>query len=294
MIAELAQMLSSGILTGAVLALPAIGLSLIFSVLRFVNFSVGAQITLGAFLGYAATSVLHCPLPVALGITFVGCGCIGVVSDRIALRRIRAARRPDARLMTAIASIALSVVLENAVRFVSGNEMRSFDVPIARDFAVGPVLVSPQQLQNLGMALLTVCALSAFFLLTRTGKAMRAVADNPDLAKLKGISVVRTTATAVFIGMGVAGMGGMMLGLDTSVDPQMGAAALLTVFAASVVGGLSSIPGAVVGAVIVGIAEQVSLLVVAPSYKSGVAFLVILVVLLVRPEGLFARRERRS
>ncbi len=294
MIAELAQILSNGILTGAVLALPAIGLSMIFSVLRFVNFSVGAQITIGAFLGYATTSILHAPLPVAVGLTFLGSGCIGVVADVFALKRIRSARRTDARLMAAIASIALTVVLENTVRFVFGNDMRSFDLPIARDFAVGPVLISPQQLQNLTMAILTVCALSGFFLLTRTGKAMRAVADNPDLAKLKGINVGRTTSTAVFIGMGVAGIGGMMLGLDTSVDPQMGAAALLTVFAASVIGGLSSIPGAVVGAIIVGVAEQASLLVVAPSYKSAVAFLAILFVLLVRPEGLFARRERRT
>ena len=133
-----------------------------------------------------------------------------------------------------------------------------------------------------------------FLWLTITGKAMRAVADNPMLADFKGIDPDRMARLAIGIGMGLAGIGGMLVGLDTSIDPLVGFRAILSVFAAAVVGGLGSMPGAVVGGLAIGLSEELSLLVLPATYKTVVGFLAILLILTLRPRGLLGRaRELR-
>jgi branched-chain amino acid transport system permease protein/neutral amino acid transport system permease protein len=129
-----------------------------------------------------------------------------------------------------------------------------------------------------------------FLTFTLTGKAMRAVADNPMLADSKGIDPDRMARLAIGIGMGLAGIGGMLVGLDTSIDPLVGFRAILSVFAAAVVGGLGSVPGAVVGGLAIGLSEELSLLVLAPTYKGVVGFLAILLILLLRPGGILGVR----
>ncbi len=190
--------------------------------------------------------------------------------------------------MVAVASIALNLALENALRFGFGSDLVSYDLPIARDVRFGDLRIGPQQMSNLAIALVIAFALAAFFSATRWGKAMRAVADNPDLARLKGIDPKRLSNLATFIGMGLAGIGGSLLAIDTSVDPSTGSRLLLVVFAASVLGGLTSLTGAVLGALLIGVFSEVSLSVVSPVYQSAMAFVAILAVLLVRPNGLFA------
>jgi branched-chain amino acid transport system permease protein len=191
---------------------------------------------------------------------------------------------------SAIASVALTIVLENLVRFAFGNDLRGYDLPVLRDWRFGALRVGPQELQNAIAAGIAMAALFLFLALTRTGKMMRAVADNPTLASLKGINADTVARLASFVGMGLAGFGGMLLGLDTSIDPLTGFRVVLSVFAAAVVGGLGSIPGAVAGAFVVGIGEEISLLVLDPSYRSAVGFVAILAVLSLRPRGLLGER----
>jgi len=288
MFLELVQLIVNGLVMGAVIALPALGLTLIFSVLGFINFSIAAQMTIGAFAGWLVNTQLHWPLVPVLVVAFVVAGLLGVASDRVALAPMR--KRPSAHmaLMVAIVSIALNLALENALRFGFGSGLNSFEMPIARDVVIGEIRIGPQQMHNLGIALVVSFVLAAFFTVTRVGKAMRAVADNPDLARLKGIDPAKLSNLATFIGMGLAGIGGALLAIDTSVDPSTGARLLLIIFSASVVGGLTSLSGAVLGALLVGVAAEVSLLAIPPVYQSAVAFLAILAVLLVRPSGLFA------
>jgi branched-chain amino acid transport system permease protein/neutral amino acid transport system permease protein len=126
--------------------------------------------------------------------------------------------------------------------------------------------------------------------MTRTGKAMRAVADNPMLAAIKGINADMVARLVSFIAMGLAGLGGMLLGLDTTIDPLIGFKTILSVFAAAVVGGLGSIPGAVIGALVVGVGEELSLLVLTPAYRTAVGFIAILLVLTFRPRGILGQR----
>ncbi len=286
MLAEVAQLLVNGIVTGTLLAVPAIGFTAIFAVLRFPNFAIASHCTIGAFAGYVANVTFGVPAAPALAFAFLIAGLFGLLTDEFVLKPMR----PYGALTTAIAAIALTVVLENVVRFAFGNDLRGYDLPIFRDWRFWGIRLGPQQVENMALAVSVMAALFLFLKFSRTGKTMRAVADNPTLAAIKGIDADLVGRIVAFVGMGLAGVGGMLLGLDTSIDPLTGFRVVLSVFAAAVVGGLGSIPGAVVGALLVGVAEELSLLVVEPTYRSTVGFLAILIVLTLRPRGLLGER----
>ncbi|GGF50277.1 branched-chain amino acid ABC transporter permease [Azorhizobium oxalatiphilum] len=288
MFIELAQYVLNGLVLGALIALPALGLTLIFSVQGFVNFSVAAQMTVGAYAAWLAGAYVGWSPVLMLALAFVVPGILGIVTDRLALAPIRRQSSGHTALMLAVVSIALNLAIENALRFIFGSDLNSFDTPIERNVQLWGLSFGPQQMRNLATALVIALALAAFFSLTRWGKAMRAVADNADLARLKGIDPKSLSNLATFIGMGLAGVGGSLLAIDTSVDPSTGSRLLLVIFAASVLGGLTSLYGAVLGALLIGVIGEVALIALPPVYQSLTAFLAILIVLLVKPTGLFA------
>jgi branched-chain amino acid transport system permease protein/neutral amino acid transport system permease protein len=207
---------------------------------------------------------------------------------------LRPLLRQGGPLTAAIAAVAMTIALENVVRFIFGNDLRGYDLPVYRDwrFDLGFAFmrIGPQQVENAAISVVVMAALFLFLAFTRTGKMMRAVADNAQLASIKGVNAETVARLANFLGMGLAGVGGMLLGLDTSIDPLTGFRAMLSVFAAAVVGGLGSIPGAVIGAMVVGIGEEFSLLVLDASYRTAVGFVAILVVLSFRPRGILGER----
>ena len=286
MIDELLQLALAGVMDGAVLALPAIGFTVIYAVLRFANFAVASLATIGAYAGWMVNGGLGWPIAAALIAAFIAAGVVGVAGDAVALKPLRA----SGPLTAAIASVALTIVLENVVRFCFGNDPRGFDLPVYRDIRFGGLHVGPQQLQDAVAAAVAMAALFAFLGYTSLGRTMRAVADNRELAGLKGIDADRIAVLATFLGAGLAGFGGMLIGLDTQVDPLTGFRVMLSVFAAAVLGGLGSIPGAVAGALLIGVAEEFSTLVLDPTYRSAVGFAAILLVLSLRPRGLLGER----
>jgi branched-chain amino acid transport system permease protein/neutral amino acid transport system permease protein len=283
---EVAQLVVNGLVAGTILAVPAIGITAIYAVLRFPNFAIASIATIGAFAGYVANVRFGMPALAATAIAFVVAGIVGVLSDEYVLKPIR----PTGLLAAAIASVALTIALENVVRFIFGNDLRGYDLPIQRDWRILDIRIGPQQVKNFAVAVIAMAAVFLFLAFTRTGKAMRAVADNPMLADIKGINADMVGRLASLVGMGLAGIGGMLVGLDTSIDPLTGFRAVLSVFAAAVVGGLGSIPGAVVGALTIGVAEELSLLVLDPPYRSAIGFVAILLVLTLRPRGLLGER----
>jgi branched-subunit amino acid ABC-type transport system permease component len=281
----LLQALINGLVSGALLAVPAIGFTAMFAVLRFPNFAVSGLATLGAFAGYVAYGA-GLQVVASLAIAFAVAGVAGLFFDRVAhLPLVKQGALP-----AAIASIATGLVLENVIRLAFGNELRGFDRAIARDMRIGDIRFNPQQLETMAIALAIMLAVFAALAFTRIGKAMRASADNPELAALKGIRPQRVAMLASFVGMGLVGVGGMLLGLDSSIDPLTGTRILLSIFAAAVLGGLGSAPGAVLGAFLIGIAEEISVLVVGSQYRAAVGFFAILIVLSLRPRGLLGER----
>jgi branched-subunit amino acid ABC-type transport system permease component len=286
MIEALLQALVNGVISGSLLALPALGFSAIFAVLRFPHFGIGALATAGAYGAWVVNTRLGLPIVAGIATAFAVAAVLGAVLEYAALERLGR----GGALMKAIGSLALAMVVENVLRFGFGNDLQAFDLPLARDMAFGPIRIGPQQINNLLIALGVMAALWAFLALTPLGRSMRAVADNPDLARLKGVDPRLIALLTVAVGSGLCGVGGTLIGLDTSIDPMTGARILLSVFAAAVLGGLGSIPGAVAGAFVIGIAEELTVLALAPSYRLAVSFLVILAVLTVRPAGLLGSR----
>lgn len=287
MIETILQLAANGIMSGAVLAVAAIGFTMMFAVLRFPNFALAGHMAVGAYAGWIANTMFGLPLPVALLCGFAVAGGIGVASDFIVLRPLRRA----APITLAIASVAISLFLENALRFGFGNDLRSFDLPLARDWVIGWLRLGPQQVQNAGLAIMAMLILFVIFTFTQTGRAMRATADNAGLAAVKGIDTEKITRLVSFLGMGLAGAAGVLLGADTSIEPLLGLKVILSVFAAAVLGGLGSIPGAVLGAFAIGIVEEASQIVVPATYKGAVGFVAILLVLSFRPSGILGRRQ---
>ncbi len=282
----IAQYVWNGLVTGGILALPAVAFSLLWRLLRFPNFAVSTYLTVGAYVALVLNQGLRVSIALAWLGALAGTGAVALAVDRIAFRPMRD-RRP---FSLAIASIGVTFVLENFVRFVWSNDFRSYDVTVTRAMSVAGLRIGRDQLLILGVAVILMALAQTYLRRTRLGVAMRATADNPFLAAVKGVPTERVIAAATLGGGALAGGAGVFLGLDASIDPLMGAGLIISVFAAAILGGVGSAPGALAGALIVGIAEEVGTLVIPPTYKTAIGFAIILVVLLVRPTGLAGAR----
>ncbi len=283
----IAQYVWNGLVTGGILALPAIAFSLLWRLLRFPNFAVSTYLTVGAYVALALNQGLRVSIGLAWLGALAGTGAVALAVDRIAFRPMRD-RRP---FSLAIASIGVAFVLENVVRFIWENDFKSYDVPVARAMSVAGLRIGRDQLLILGVAAVLMTLAQMFLHRTRLGIAMRATADNPLLAAVKGVPTERVIAAATLGGGALAGGAGVFLGLDASIDPLMGGSLIISVFAAAILGGVGSAPGALFGALIVGTVEEVGTLVIPPTYKTAIGFVIILVVLLVRPTGLAGARS---
>ena len=283
----IAQYVFNGLVTGGILALPAVAFSLLWRLLRFPNFAVSTYLTVGAYAALMLNAGAHAPLEIAWLGALAVTGAVALAVDRIAFRPMRD-RRP---FSLAIASIGVAFVLENIVRFVWGNDFRAYDVPVTRAASVAGLRIGREQLLILGATVVLMVLAQAFLRRTGLGIAMRATADNRLLAAVKGVPIDRVVAVATFGGGALAGGAGVFLGLDASIDPLMGGGLIISVFAAAILGGIGSAPGALAGAMIVGIVEEAGTLLVPPTYKTAIGFAIIVIVLLVRPTGLAGSRS---
>ncbi len=283
----MAQLFLNGVVTGLIVALPAIALSLTFAILKFPNFAIGAMLTFAAYIAWALNTLAGVPLVAAAALTLVLFPAVTLICDSGVFRPLR--NRGPITLM--VASMGLSFVLENVCRLVFGNDARNFDIPLSRPLRYAGLRINYEQIVAAGVAVAALILVYLILLRSPLGRAMRAVADNPDLAAARGIDDGRVIkATWILAGVLIAASS-VLVGMDRAIDPQMGWNYIIVCFAAAVVGGMGSPAGAVVGALGMGIVGELATLVVDPNYRAGVAFLAIALVLLIRPHGLFGRRE---
>lgn len=285
----LAQALVNGIATGLVTALPALALTLVFGVMRFANFAIGATLTLGAYAAYALNVALGLPLSVAAFGAAVLTGAVSVLIDLVVYRRLKGA----SGITLLVASMGIAFILENVVRLIYGNAVRSYDVLATRPIRILDLRITQDQLVN--VAVVVVCLLAVWLLLFRTrfGRAMRAVADNPSLAATRGIRPARVVTGTFMLAGALSGLAGVLIGVDTTVEPLMGYNHIIGVFAAAILGGIGHPMGAVTGALLLGVAEELSSLAMPSAYRTGIAFAVMALVLLLRPWGLFGQEPIR-
>lgn len=283
----IAQLIMNGLINAALIAPPAIAFSILFGILRFPNFAVGGYITVGVFAAYAVNVDLGLPLWAAYLGAMLAAAAVVWASDRMIFRPMQG-HAPVALL---VVSIALTFVLEHIVRLFYGGDVRGFDVPLARPITLFGARVVPEQLQAMAVAL-AVAILTHFLLSkTRIGKALRATADNAALAETRGIrsGMIRTIAT-IYCGA-LLGLAGVIAGLDLVIEPMLGWSLTIPILAAAILGGIGSPYGAMLGAIAVGLVEEFSYLVLPSTYKVGVGFILIAILLLVRPHGLLGQPE---
>ena len=281
------QVLFNGLVTGFIIALPAVAVTLLFGVLRFANFAAGAVMTISAYIVYALNVHMHLPLLISAAVGAAVCAGLMIVCDELVFRRLR--DRGAITLM--VASLGLSFVLENIPRLIFGNSARSFDFEISPPFRLLGIRANAEQAIAVAATLALMSA--TYFVLHHLpiGRAMRAVADNPSLSLVRGIDRGVVTRFTWAISGVLLAVAGVLIGLDRALEPIMGSGYLITVFAAAIVGGLGSPVGAVLGALVVGAAGELSTLVLPTSYRLGVPLCLIAAILVFRPQGLLGRRS---
>jgi branched-subunit amino acid ABC-type transport system permease component len=264
------------------IALPAIALSLTYGILNFANFSIGAMITTGAYLAYIANASFGAPIAIAAPAAAIVLALLAIAIQHGVYRQVRNADH----VTLLVASMGVAFVLENVLRFFYGADVRTLDVPVARPLLWNGLRLNHEQL-TIAITALSAMAIVAFILrATRLGRAMRAISDDPDLAEVRGIGRNRTVDWTWAISGVLTALAGVLIALDGVVDPTIGMNYLVSVFAAAVIGGIGNPFGAVAGALIIGLVEETSALAISTTYRQGVSFVVLVLVLLLRPQGL--------
>jgi branched-chain amino acid transport system permease protein len=288
---RLAQQASSGLVFGVLLALASVGLSLIYGTTGLSNFAHGEQVTLGAILAYVGVQSLGLPLLVAGLLAVVVGAASGWLQDAGLWHPLR--RRRVGTTQQMIVTIGLSMAVQYTYQFFFGGSALRIVTTNPTMVSLGPVRISATSLWSLLIAAVVLAGVAYFLLGTRIGRATRAVSDNPALAAASGITVDRIVRLVWVLGAALAALGGVLMGLYLNATSwNMGGALLLLMFAAVTLGGLGQAFGALVGSIVIGLVVEMSNLVIPSDMRYAGALLILILVLLLRPQGILGRAER--
>ncbi len=292
-LSEFIQHLINGVSLGSIYALIALGYTMVFGILQLINFAHGEVYMLGAFAGmYASLKLKLADHPsfgsvlLVMVISMATCALVGFVIERLAYRPLRKAPR----INVLITAVGVSLFLQFSGQLVFGSDPKFFPqvFPIQEDWQIAGVHLNPLQVIVLVTSLTLMVGLNFIIFKTRTGRAMRAVSFNHDLASLMGIPTDRVVSTTFMLGSALAGAAGVLVGLTyPKIDPLMGTMPGLKAFVAAVFGGIGNVTGAAVGAIILGLAEEFLVGYGAPTYRDALAFAILIGILLFKPAGLF-------
>ncbi|NJL22663.1 MAG: branched-chain amino acid ABC transporter permease [Leptolyngbyaceae cyanobacterium SM1_3_5] len=284
MTAELIQLFMNGIAVGSIIALAAVGLTLTYGILRLSNFAHGDFMTLGAYFSLLMNAIgLPIWLAIALGAALTI--AVALLCEKLLWSPMRDRRATSTTLI--IISIGLALFLRNGIILIWGGANQSYELPVISAIDFFGLRIPFYRLIVVGLALLAIVSLHLLLQNTKIGKAMRAVADNTDLARVSGINVDRVVIWTWVIAAGLTALGGGMYGIITAVRPNMGWFLILPMFASVILGGIGNPYGAIAGAFVIGIAQEVSSYWLPSEYKLGIALMIMIAVLLVRPQGIF-------
>ncbi|MFD1696180.1 branched-chain amino acid ABC transporter permease [Roseibium aestuarii] len=270
-----------GLVLGSIYALGAIGITLIYAILRYSHLAHGDLATLGAFIALALVQA-GAPLLVALPATMALTALIAIGIDKGFYAHLR--DRP--KIITVMSSLGIALMIRAVVQVVWGVDAETYSRGIVRPEVYWGLRIKDRELWTLAFLIAAVVVLQLFLARSKWGKAMRAMSDNPNLALLSGIDNRKVIMLTWIIAGGLCAASGVFLGLNTELKSMMGWGMLLPMFAAAVLGGVGRVEGAVLGGLIVGLAEELSVLVLPGEYKAAMAFAILLFMLLVRPTGL--------
>ena len=287
------QQLINGLSLGSIYALIALGYTMVYGIVKLINFAHGDIMMMGAYAGYFVLVAMGPTVPgftVALIVAMVFCGILGIAIERLAYRPLRSAPR----LNSLITAIAVELILQNMMRVLPfvGPDPRQFPALAVSALNIGPVSIPGIKALVIVGSVVLMVGLNILVNYTKTGKAMRSVSYDMQASSLMGINVNRTIAITFAIGSVLAGAGGILYASAyPQVDPMMGYMPGLKAFVAAVLGGIGSIPGAMIGGVILGIAETLTKGYGPSQYADAISFAILIIILLVRPTGLFGKKS---
>ena len=289
----LVQQLVNGLAVGSIYALIALGYTMVYGTIKLINFAHGDVYMMGAFIGYFAVMVLKMNVFLALLVAMVVCAVLGVVIERVAYKPLR----KSTRVAALITAIGVSYLLENAMSYFFGAESRPFPSDFGTEtFTLfGDVSVNGKQILIFGVTIVLMALLQFIVRYTKMGKAMRAVAVDEQAAQLMGIDVDGVISFTFALGSALAGIAGVLVGVYyNTISTTMGITVGLKAFVAAVLGGIGSIPGAMIGGYLIGLLEtMVSFFGYSP-YRDGVVYFLLFIILIVLPAGLFGKNVREK
>lgn len=279
-----------GLVTASILAIAAVGLTLQFGVTNYVNFAYGDFMTLGAYLSYEL-STFGMDIWLAMVISALAMGVVGVAVDRLLLSPF--VRRFNNVFFVLIVTFGLSLIMLNLIDIIWSPNFRQLPISAENPLHLGPFLLTPSQVAIFGIGLFLMASVHLLLTQTKLGKAMRAMADNHTLATVSGIDTRLVTSLTWFLAGAMSGLAGTVLAIDLgSITPGVGETFLFVIFAAVILGGIGKPYGAMLGALVIGLATEVSATLINPAYKLDIAFLLLVVVLLFRPQGIVPSRGK--
>lgn len=292
MMETMIQQLVNGLFLGSIYALLALGYTMVYGIIKLINFAHGEVYMIGSFIGYFIINSWGLGFFPAMIISMAGAAILGVTIEFLAYRPLR----KSTRISALITAIGVSYLLQNLMIAFVGPDVRAFPQAIApKTYQLGFLKVSNVQLLILGVSLFLMVALQLIIQKTKMGKAMRAVSVDADAAQLMGINVNRTISFTFALGSALAAAGGMLIGLYyNSIDPMMGVVPGLKSFVAAVLGGIGIIPGAALGGFVIGLIETIATALGFSSYKEALVYAVLILILLVRPAGILGKNVKEK
>lgn len=286
------QQVINGLMLGSVYALLALGYTMVYGIIKLINFAHGDIYMLGAYFGYFFIKVLHLNFFIALVLAMAVSAVIGVLIEYIAYRPLR----HSPRIAVLISALGISFLLENGMTYLYGSDQRSFPQAIKTvQYHFYGIQVSNIQLIIAVTSIVLMLLLTYVVKRTKMGRAMRAVSADPDAATLMGININHTISFTFAIGSALAAAGGVLIGLYyNSIDPLMGMTPGLKAFVAAVLGGIGIIPGAAVGGWLIGILETMVQATSFSDYKDAIVYAMLIVILLIKPTGILGKNKREK
>lgn len=289
----LQQLLVNGIIAGGIYALVALGFSVIYRTVKFFHFAHGVVYTAGAYVAYTLAIQLKVHFIIAFFLAMLVAAILGVLIDRTVYRPLRSKRASN--LIFLLASFGVFIFLQNLIQLTYGAQILSLRTgPVTEGYHIFSAVITPTQIMILVVSIALMLALWAFIKKTKLGKAMRAVANDPIAANVVGINPEKIILLSFVVGSALAGAAGVLIALETNIEPTMGFSMILKGIIASIIGGIGSIPGAMFGGFFLGVAENLGIAWIPSGWKDAIAFAILIIFLLLRPRGILGIKSQKE
>ncbi len=280
------QLIVNGLIAGAIYALVACGFSLIYATNKFMHFAHGSSVVIAGYILYWLFAALGIPFYLACILTLILTGVLGWGMNRFVYVPMQ--NKKASNIILLIASIGILILFQNLVQMVFGAQVKSIGyVAVSEGIKIAGASITPLQITMVVVSLVLSIMLYWFMKKTKLGRNMRAVADNKELASIIGINHKRITDYSFIIGSALAGVAGILIGLEQNLYPTMGTMLMVKGFTGAVIGGITSVPASIVGSLVLGFAENFGILWLPSGYKDAIAFMLLFLFLLLRPTGIF-------